>query len=89
METVVADVGANGAVVPREVLQVLGAAPGDRIAFVNKQDGSVAVTVTSVKRPRKKSFAEFIGLFNANAGPSLEDELARVRELRRGDDARD
>jgi bifunctional DNA-binding transcriptional regulator/antitoxin component of YhaV-PrlF toxin-antitoxin module len=43
-QVAVTEVQENGATIPAEVLRVLGVSRGDRVAFVEKDDGTITLT---------------------------------------------
>jgi len=73
MTVTVSTITGNGQVrIPAEVLRRLGLAPGDQIAFVIEDDGTVAL------RPMRHSVSSLRGIVPALAGresPDFEDQI--------------
>ena len=81
----VTEVKENGATIPPEVLHALGVSRGDRIAFIDNGDGTIALT-KAAPSTAKRPISDFIGIFATDDRRSLEQELALMREMRYGDD---
>jgi bifunctional DNA-binding transcriptional regulator/antitoxin component of YhaV-PrlF toxin-antitoxin module len=84
-QVAVTEVQENGAGIPAEVLRVLGVSRGDRVAFFENDDGSVALTKATASVP-KRPIRDFVGIFATDVQRSLEDEVALLREIRYGDE---
>ncbi len=75
----------DGAAIPADVLRMLAVSAGDAIAFVTNDDGSISLMKGRHRGP-KRSVGAFAGIFSTEAGTSLEEDLALVREIRYGDE---
>jgi bifunctional DNA-binding transcriptional regulator/antitoxin component of YhaV-PrlF toxin-antitoxin module len=84
-QVAVTEVQENGATIPTEVLRALGVARGDRVAFVAKDDGTIALT-KAAPPGQKRPIRDFIGILSTNDQRSLDQELALLREMRYGDE---
>ncbi len=85
-QVAVSDVSDDGATIPRDVLRVLRASPGDTVAFVQNDDGSL-VLMKALPRPvRRRLISNFVGVFATGEQRTLEQELALLQEMRYGDD---
>ncbi len=84
-QVAIATVGDEGAAIPDNVLQALGVVTGDKVAFVESDDGTISLAKVARKGP-KRSVGDFAGLFAAGYQGSLEAELALTREIRYGDE---
>jgi bifunctional DNA-binding transcriptional regulator/antitoxin component of YhaV-PrlF toxin-antitoxin module len=82
----VSDVGDEGATVPRVVLRALGASSGDKVAFVERDDGSISLVKAPPTPARRRPIADFVGAFATGKQRTLEEELALLHELRYGDE---
>jgi len=83
-QVAVSEVDQDGVVVPLHVLRTLGVAPGDKIAFVEKDDGSIAL-VKAANAPRvKRPISEIVGVFSTGEQRTPEDDAALLREIRQG-----
>lgn len=77
----------NGtASIPADVLHALGAANGDKVAFVKKMDGSISLVKAAHPPADKQPISEIVGVFSTGEQRSLEEELALLREIRYGDE---
>ncbi len=85
-QVAVSEVDQDGVVVPLHVLRALGVAPGDKIAFVEKDDGSIAL-VKAANAPRvKRPISEIVGVFSTGEQRTPADDAALLREIRYGDE---
>lgn len=79
-----AKISANGQItVPVEIRRLLGLKSGDKILFLEKQDGEIVVSNASAMAIRKAQ-AAFAGAADAMGVRDEEDVQALVDELRRG-----
>ena len=79
-----AKLSANGQItVPVEIRRLLGLKSGDKILFLQKQDGEIVVSNASAKAIRKAQSA-FDGAAEAMEVYSEEDVQALVDEIRYG-----
>ena len=81
----VTEVKENGATIPAEVLSALGVSRGDRIAFFENDDGTIALTKATASAP-KRPIRDFVGIFATDGQRSLDEEVALLREMRYGDE---
>lgn len=84
-QVAVTEIMENGTAIPQEVLNVLGVSRGDRVAFIENDDGSIALT-KALPVTQKRPISDFIGIFATGQQRSLEEELALLREMRYGDE---
>ncbi len=82
----VSEVDETGATIPPRILSALGAVPGDKIAFVANDDGSISLGKASPSATKKRPISDFIGVFATGEQRTLEEELALLRKLRYGDE---
>ena len=87
-QVAISDVDQAGAVVPPHVLRALGAVPGDTVAFVENDDGSISL-MKAGRRRSKRSVGEFAGIFATGRKQSLAEDLTLLREIRYGDEIAD
>jgi bifunctional DNA-binding transcriptional regulator/antitoxin component of YhaV-PrlF toxin-antitoxin module len=81
----VTEVKESGAMIPAEVLRALGVSRGDCIAFVEKDDGTIALT-KAAPSGQKRPIGDFVGIFATDDQRTLDEELALLREMRYGDE---
>lgn len=87
-QVAVIEVRDDGAMIPVDVLRALDASAGDRVAFVENDDGSISLTKAARTTP-KRSVGEFAGIFAMGQKRSLEEGLALMRQIRYGDERED
>jgi AbrB family looped-hinge helix DNA binding protein len=81
-----AKISANGQItVPVEIRRLLGLKPGDKILFLEKQDGEVVLSNASAQAIRKAQAAftgaaEAMGVFDENDIQALVDEVRYGKE---------
>lgn len=82
-----AKISANGQItVPVEIRRLLGVKSGDKLLFIQKEDGEVVVSNASSKAIRKAQ-AAFVGAAEAMGVYSEEDVQALVDEVRYGEES--
>jgi bifunctional DNA-binding transcriptional regulator/antitoxin component of YhaV-PrlF toxin-antitoxin module len=84
-QVAVTEVQESGATIPAEVLRALGVSSGDRVAFFENDDGTIALT-KATSSTSKRPIRDFVGIFATNDQRSLDEELALLREMRYGDE---
>lgn len=67
------------------MLRALDASAGDRVAFVENDDGSIYL-MKAAPTTTKRSVGDFAGIFATGQKRSLEEGLALMREIRYGDE---
>jgi bifunctional DNA-binding transcriptional regulator/antitoxin component of YhaV-PrlF toxin-antitoxin module len=84
-QVAVTEVQENGTPIPAEVLRALGVSRGDRVAFFESDDGTIALIKATPSVP-KRPIRDFVGIFATDVQRSLEEEIALMREMRYGDE---
>ncbi len=82
----ISEVDESGATIPPLILSALGASPGDKVAFVEHDDGSISLAKASAMPTKKQPISDFIGVFATGEQRTLEEELALLRDMRYGDE---
>ncbi len=85
-QVAISDVDQAGAVVLPHVLRALGAVPGDKVAFVENDDGSISLTKAALAPSGKRPISEIVGVFSTGERRTPEDDKALLREIRYGDE---
>ena len=85
-QVAVSEVDQAGAVVPPHVLQALGAVPGDTVAFIENDDGSISLRKAAPTPSGKRPISEIVGVFSTGERRTPEDDKAFLHEIRYGDE---
>src|SRR2546423_13846538 len=75
----VTEVQESGATIPAEVLRALGVSSGDRVAFFENDDGTIALTKATASVP-KRPISDFIGIFATDDRRPLEQDVYTVHD---------
>ncbi len=85
-QVAISDVDQAGAVVPPHVLRALGAVSGDKVAFVENDNGPILLIKAASAPSGKRPISEIVGVFSTGERRTPEDDKALLREIRYGDE---
>jgi len=90
-QVAITEVTDDGAIVPADVLRTLGAARGDKVAFVTHDDGSISLAkaVDASPSPASGRIRDIVGVFSTDTPRTPADDAAFLREVRYGDEPGD
>lgn len=63
--------------IPKEVRELLGIAPGDKVDFRRGGDGNIVIQKAGATEPPPSRFAKLVGI--AGPGPSTDEIMALLR----------